>query len=135
VRNLTTLARQVRIEHRAANDAAQRWIQHARKAGRLLITAKTQLSHGQWLPWLSKHCRLSKRTAQSYMQLARLDPRKAQRVAHLSLRAALRTVATPKEARLVETYQVLVICKGEHEQRDLLDRLTREGYQCRSLMS
>jgi hypothetical protein len=45
---------------------------HATTAGEHLIAAKAQLSHGHWLPWLAEHCpRISVRTAQVYMDLAR----------------------------------------------------------------
>ena len=91
---LPDLARRIQKEHRAASDAASRAVQHARAAGQLLISAKQQLKHGAWLPWLREHCHLSTRAAQCYMQLARLSKRDAQRVADLSLREALRAVAT-----------------------------------------
>ena len=44
---------------------------HAMAAGDLLIEAKAQLKHGQWLPWLAKHCVISERTAQLYVKLAK----------------------------------------------------------------
>jgi hypothetical protein len=28
------------------------------------------VKHGEWLPWLADHCKLSKRTAQLYMRVA-----------------------------------------------------------------
>ena len=69
-------------------------VAHAVIAGELLIEAKRQVPHGQWLPWLRSTCGLSERTAQAYMRLARtlpeLEPAKAQRVADLSLREARR---------------------------------------------
>jgi DUF3102 family protein len=95
-RGLQALARKIKAQHRAARDAAERAALHARAAGQLLIDAKTQLSHGDWLPWLRDHCDLSARTAQTYMLLARLTKQEAQRVAHLPLRQALRSLATPR---------------------------------------
>jgi hypothetical protein len=93
---LTELAREIQSEHRSASDASVRAVAHARRAGELLIAAKEQLPHGKWLPWLKEHCQLKPRTAQSYMQLARLPEPEAQRVADLSFREALKTVRTPK---------------------------------------
>jgi DUF3102 family protein len=135
--SLQDLARQIKSEHKASVAAANRSTKHARIAGRLLLDAKKRLAqHGKWLPWLRDHCKLSVRTAQAYMRLAKLSPAKAQRVAPLALREALRTVATPKkEAKLKETFQILIVCKGEADQTVLLDRLTKEGHQCRALIS
>ena len=43
-------------------------VRHAIEAGSLLLEAKEQLKHGQWLPWLRDHCIMSERTAQLYMR-------------------------------------------------------------------
>src|SRR5262249_17681705 len=116
------------------------WTQHARVAGQLLIEAKKQVPRGHWLPWLRAECEItSVRTAQAYMQLARLSDADADRVAPLALRDAMRAIAKTKPkttaAELTDTYQVLVTCQDEHQQAILLDRLTKEGLQCRALMS
>jgi Protein of unknown function (DUF3102) len=42
-------------------------------AGEMLIEAKDQVSHGAWGTWLSKNFDLSSRTAQHYMQWARVE--------------------------------------------------------------
>ena len=91
---LLQLAQAIKDEHSAVKDAASQAVARAQAAGRLLLTAKKQVAHGEWLPWLRDHCDMSKRTAQNYMRLARLGPEDAQRVAHLPLSAALRTVST-----------------------------------------
>ena len=65
--SLTDLAARIRIEHEATAAALQRRVMHAMAAGDLLIEAKAQLKHGQWLPWLAKHCVISERTAQLYV--------------------------------------------------------------------
>lgn len=39
-----------------------------------------------------------------------------------------------QEQNMSEAFEILVICQGEREQRKLLERLTAEGYKCRSLM-
>jgi hypothetical protein len=36
------------------------------KAGELLLEAKEQLAHGEWLPWLKQHCGFSLSTAERY---------------------------------------------------------------------
>jgi hypothetical protein len=91
---LPALADTVRRAHAGTIDAAKSAAAFAIEAGEALIEAKGLLKHGQWLPWLSKHCGLSPRSAQGYMQLARASGgENAQRVAHLSIREALRVIA------------------------------------------
>jgi hypothetical protein len=69
--SLADLAARVRFEHEAAGVAMRRTVEHAMAAGDLLIEAKMQLKHGQWLPWLKENCAISDRTARLYMTLAR----------------------------------------------------------------
>jgi ribosome-associated translation inhibitor RaiA len=69
--SLTDLAARIRAEHEAAGAAVKRSVQHAMAAGDLLLEAKVQLKHGQWLPWLKSNCTISERTARLYMTLAR----------------------------------------------------------------
>ena len=61
------------------------------------------LPHGQWLPWLEANCQVSGRSAQAYMRVARelpkLEGSKAQRVADLPLREAVRLLANESEDR------------------------------------
>jgi hypothetical protein len=71
-------------------------VSYAVEAGKLLMEAKKLVGHGNWESWVRECCGLSERTAQGYMRLARLDPAKAQRVADLSLREALKALAEPK---------------------------------------
>jgi hypothetical protein len=51
----------------------------------LLLEAKEQLEHGEWLPWLETYFGKSVRTAQNYMDAARFAIKYAT-VAHLMLR-------------------------------------------------
>jgi Protein of unknown function (DUF3102) len=46
-------------------------IEHYRRAGEMLIEAKSQLEHGEWEPWLKQNFELSRRTAYRYMALIR----------------------------------------------------------------
>ena len=99
--NVNDLAARINSEHRKAEECARSAVAHALNAGRLLIEAKAQVAHGTWLPWLDEHCKISERTAQAYMRVARelpkLDDGKAQRVADMPLRDALRALAEPQE--------------------------------------
>jgi len=93
---LDDLAARIRAEHQAAAAVLERGLQHAITAGRLLIEAKAQTSHGGWIAWLKNNCEMSLRTAQAYMRVASAigkDDSKAQRVAHLTFRDALNELA------------------------------------------
>jgi Protein of unknown function (DUF3102) len=68
---LVDIAHRIRNEHSAACAGIKVTVAHALAAGDLLIEAKAQLKHGQWLPWLKEHCEISERTAQNYMRLAK----------------------------------------------------------------
>jgi hypothetical protein len=104
--SLTDLAARIVAEHQAVTAAAKRGAAHAMAAGDLLIEAKDQVPHGQWLLWLRDHCSMSERTAQLYMRMARARPEieaNPQRVADLSLRGAMAVIAPDEsEAALAE---------------------------------
>jgi Protein of unknown function (DUF3102) len=90
--SLTDLAARISAEHQASAAAMQRGVEHAIAAGDLLIEARGRLKHGQWLPWLTKHCAMSERTAQLYMRLARGKSEleaNPQRVADMTMRGAV----------------------------------------------
>jgi hypothetical protein len=81
----------------AANAATRRGLEHAIAAGALLIEAKELVAHGEWLPWLQANCRLSERTARTYMRLARERHRLESAVtADLTIAAAEALVGKPK---------------------------------------
>jgi hypothetical protein len=69
--SLPDLAARIRLYHRKTSESLRESVQHAMDAGDLLIEAKAQLKHGQWLPWLSEHCAISERSAQLYMRVAK----------------------------------------------------------------
>jgi hypothetical protein len=70
-KGLGDLARQIREGHRACLDSVRSTIDHAAKAGQLLIRAKKEVEHGEWLDWLRKECGISDRVAQNYTRIAR----------------------------------------------------------------
>jgi hypothetical protein len=86
--HLTALAAEIQTLHAASEAALHTSIEKATAAGRLLIEAKAEVVHGQWLPWL-KSVGISTRTAQQYMQLARVPADKYETVSHLGIKAAL----------------------------------------------
>ena len=95
---LADLAVRIKAEHEAANEALQRGLRHALKAGDLLIEARDLVPHGMWLPWLKDNCAFSERTAQLYMRLARHRPMvemKSASLADLTLEGAAKLLAEP----------------------------------------
>jgi len=90
--SLPDLAARIRVEHGGAKASVKRGVKHAVAAGQLLIEAKAQVQHGQWLPWLRDQCGLPDRTASAYMRVAKNKEKLAAEignVADLSLRGAL----------------------------------------------
>jgi hypothetical protein len=98
--SLADLAARIKIEHEATAVALKRSVEHAMAAGNLLIEAKAQVPHGQWLPWLKANCSIPERTAQLYMRLAQRRPEleaKSASLADLTLEGATRLLAKPGE--------------------------------------
>jgi hypothetical protein len=94
---LTDLRERLKAEHAAVVSAIQGALAHAMAAGDILIEAKRQLDHGDWLPFLES-CDIEPRTAQRYMQVARHREEieaNTTRVSHLSIRDALAQLKTP----------------------------------------
>jgi hypothetical protein len=84
--SLTVLAARIRAEHEAVRGLLHAVVERAMAAGDLLIEAKAQVPHGQWLPWLQDHVQISERTAQLYMRLAknRAEIEKAKSAMHVA---------------------------------------------------
>jgi hypothetical protein len=93
---LAVLAAEVRAAHQQVLEAASSAVTAARTAGSALMEAKDSVPHGSWLPWL-REVGIAPRTAQEYMQLARLDEANTLRVAHLGIGLALRLIAQKLE--------------------------------------
>lgn len=91
--SLDDLAAEIRREHEACEQHARSAVEHAIRAGELLIEAKAQVRHGEWLPWLGVNFPGHYNLASAYMRLAR----NSQRVVNSSsLRAALKELAEPR---------------------------------------
>jgi hypothetical protein len=94
--SLEDLATQINREHEQIEEASLTTLEHARKAGELLLEAKRRLKHAKWLPWLKDNCKVTPRTEQRYMRVAtRWDDvvRKSDTVTHLTLRDVLQLLA------------------------------------------
>jgi hypothetical protein len=101
--SLIDLAARVQAEHRAVSAALQDSVRHAILAGELLIEAKAQLDHGQWLPWLRDHCEIADRTARLYMRVAKnraeIEAQIGNGVADLSLNEAAALLMLSSDVR------------------------------------
>jgi hypothetical protein len=103
-----------RSYHEATIEALRHSVEYAIDAGNLLLEAKEQLKHGQWLPWLAANCTMSERTAQLYMRLARNraaieDQMKSAGVADLTLEQAAALIAPMAPVQSMEpVYQFAV---------------------------
>jgi hypothetical protein len=93
--SLSQLATQSNAEHAQAETTLRAGLEHARNAGRLLLPAKEQCQHGEWLPWLKDNVRFSERTARAYMTVARRweELSKSATVADLSFRDGLKLLS------------------------------------------
>jgi hypothetical protein len=67
------LARQVRDDLKAGEDAARDRLRRYRSAGLTLIRAKARCPHGEWGPWLAEHVTISDRHARRLMEFAKTD--------------------------------------------------------------
>jgi hypothetical protein len=70
-RPLSVIATDIIAEHTAAERAPWSALEHAKRTGELVLEAKAQLPHGQWLPWIAANCDISDRVAQNYMRISR----------------------------------------------------------------
>jgi Protein of unknown function (DUF3102) len=117
--SLLELASQIKSAHRAVGQA----MLHAIEAGKLLLEAKKQVPHGEWLSWLETSCDMPERTAQAYMRIARnlgqLDQPNTQRVAYLSVRDALRMFSrTAQVAKVLPPPQFEAVLTETEETND-----------------
>lgn len=90
--------------------------------GDRLIEAKSMLSHGEWLPWLTEQVEFSESTAQRFMRLAR-EWRNPSALTDLGATKALTLLALPPEEReqfISEHHTV------NGEEKIVIDMTTRE---------
>lgn len=85
---LAGLAVHVRQAHFEVQDHGRATVAAAMKAGALLIEAKAQTGHGEWLPWLER-TGVPQRSAHVYMRLARELPNSQHAADFGSIREAL----------------------------------------------
>jgi len=72
--NIVILAEQINIYHDQGDWYDERKIYYRAKEGERLIIAKQRLPHGDFIPWLEQHTKVSRQQANNYMRLAREYP-------------------------------------------------------------
>ena len=88
---------EIRKLHCDICEAARTSLNKAIRIGEILTEVKSQLKHGEWLPWLTQHLPFSGRTARNYMQCYEQRERlKLANVANLS--EAYDLLAEPKNS-------------------------------------
>lgn len=128
-RPLKALVPLIRAELEAGDAAG---VEHYRAAGEMLLEAKAQVFHGEWIGWLQRNFAIPPRTAQKYMKLAAV-------VAKTPTRrfSTLRDAASPNfRSEPAQTWQAAVRqttaslnfdrLAAEREGRDREQRLLRE---------
>lgn len=91
---ITSIAEEIRVEHEACEQNAQSAVEHAIRAGELLIEAKAQVEHGGWLTWLRANFPASQQTANAYMRISEKYGRS--RDLPMSVNAALKQLQPTK---------------------------------------
>jgi Protein of unknown function (DUF3102) len=125
---LDDLAVRIRAEHEQVGAALRRGVEHALRCGDLLLQAKTQVAHGEWLPWLEEHCVMAERTAQAYMKLARnrsAIEAETRNVADLGVRGALALLTTTQPTPLPDAPAPTPILMTPAEAQTAVERAAR----------
>lgn len=95
--DLDTIIEEIHTEHRAALQSTRTPLEHAIRAGKLLIQAKSAVKRTRpkaWERWVNNHCKsITLRTCQNYMRLAR-HFEKTKSVSLSSVRQALDSLST-----------------------------------------
>jgi Protein of unknown function (DUF3102) len=96
--DLKGIGTQINDAHAEAERALRASVEHAIRAGELLIKAKRLVGrHGMWSQWLQDNIAFSERLAQAYMRLARLPIENRNAVAGLPLREALSAIRSQQK--------------------------------------
>jgi hypothetical protein len=111
IEELDPIGKRIRLTWDEANCLAARARETGHQAvaaallcGQALLEAKRKLQHGQWLPWLNKHCADVGRsidTAQNWMRLAKANTEGIRFLEANSLTAAYRMVGILPELETV----------------------------------
>jgi len=111
----------IRQLHLEAHSLADQAIERALEAGRFLVEVKRDLAHGEFGPWVEKHCGFTDRTARRYM---RLHLHRDSLPANTGINSALEHIKT-------DTVSVFDIDAGEEQDNiRMVRRLLRKMIRC-----
>jgi Protein of unknown function (DUF3102) len=82
----------INTEHEEVKNSLRRGAEHAIKAGHLLLEAKKEVGHGNFLEWIGDNCSFTVSTAGLYMKLAKneaLLQSNSQRIENLTVNDAI----------------------------------------------
>ncbi|WP_411904060.1 DUF3102 domain-containing protein [Methylorubrum thiocyanatum] len=94
--DLPFLAGEINEAHRQVTFHAKGMLLEAKRAGDALLAAKGKVKHGEFKAWVEAHTRLSDRTAQEYMRVARIGKNADLRAFDGGIRAFLEAHAKPR---------------------------------------
>jgi hypothetical protein len=100
---ITSLAARIEAAHLAGHEAARSAIEHAITCGQLLLEAKAQVAHGEWLPWIEANLSFGVRQVQKYVRIAKHADKlsNATSNSHLSIDGALTAFSTSHALRVM----------------------------------
>lgn len=98
--SLEALAHRINEQQDRIEQAWGITLERAKQAGEMLMEAKRLAGHGNWLPWLETHCRVSASMAEKYVKIAKgwdmLVGENPEHVPNLSIRDAVKLLAKPR---------------------------------------
>lgn len=66
---LKEAAARINAAFQAAEDTTRKGLTYYRDVGKLLTDVKKTMTHGTWLPWITKNCKFGPRQARTYMRI------------------------------------------------------------------
>ena len=127
--DLVSIADRANQAHRDCELAYGSALAYAFDAGAALLEAKSQLHHGQWLPWLEEHIEFEERVAQRYMRLAEhREILNTKDTSDLGIEAALKMISTPRKLSAGEMGQVFAGAQPEPREPDVRHKIEPVGF-------
>lgn len=101
---LLDAAAEINVEHAKAVTHAGQAVEHAKRAGELLLHVKASLPHGKFLPWVAEHLSVSARQSQRYMSIAAGKPLPVRHVALLKNDTVSHLGWLPEDGEVAKTH-------------------------------